>query len=118
MQASEGPDAKNLVLVDFGLAKKFQNSKGEHIKFKDGKPLTGTARYASCNVHRGYEQSRRDDMEALAYLFIYFLKGTLPWMNLKAANLVEKYDSIRIKKLELSADEVCQGFPVQFERYL
>jgi serine/threonine protein kinase len=78
MQAHSGRSSKNLVLVDFGLAKKFRDSKGIHIPFKEGKLLTGTARYASCNVHRGYEQSRRDDLEALAYIFVYFLKGILP----------------------------------------
>jgi serine/threonine protein kinase len=118
MQALKGPKAKNLVLVDLGLAKKFRNSKGEHIKFKEGKLLTGTARYASCNVHRGYEQSRRDDLEALAYLFMYFLRGSLPWMNLKASNLAQKYEKIREKKLEVTPEEVCHGFPNQFEDYL
>jgi len=78
MHAHSGRSSKNLVLIDFGLAKKFRDSKGIHIPFKQGKLLTGTARFASCNVHRGYEQSRRDDLEALAYIFVYFLKGILP----------------------------------------
>ena len=86
--------------IDFGLAKKFRDSKsGMHIPYKDGKNLTGTARYASVNTHLGIEQSRRDDIEALAYIFIYFMKGNLPWQGLKAKNMKEKYEKIKEKKI-------------------
>ena len=60
-----------------------------HIPYKDGKNLTGTARYTSVNTHLGIEQSRRDDIEVLTYIFI-FMKGNLPWQGLKAKNMKEK----------------------------
>ena len=65
-------------------------SDGSHIKYREGKSLTGTARYTSINTHKGIEQSRRDDLEAIAYVFIYMVKGVLPWMNLKSKNIKEK----------------------------
>jgi serine/threonine protein kinase len=69
-----------IYVIDFGLAKRFKDPKsGLHIKGKEHKSLTGTARYASSNAHKGMEQSRRDDLEAIGICVVYFMKGKLPW---------------------------------------
>jgi casein kinase 1 len=86
-----GPKAHKLYLIDFGLAKKYIQKDGTHIPYRDNKNLTGTARYASLNTHLGIEQGRRDDLEGIANVLIYFAKGYLPWQYLKAANKKEKY---------------------------
>ncbi|XP_021703386.1 casein kinase I [Aedes aegypti] len=110
----------NLVyIIDFGLAKKYKESKTlAHIPYRENKNLTGTARYASINTHLGIEQSRRDDMESLGYVLMYFNLGTLPWQGLKAANKRQKYERISEKKLSTPIEDLCKGFPVEFTSYL
>ena len=98
-------NAHRIYVLDFGLAKKFMSSTGEHIKYREGKSLTGTARYASISTHLGIEQARRDDLEGVGYVFIYFLKGSLPWMNLRAKNIKEKYEKIKEKKIMTKLEE-------------
>lgn len=110
----------NLVyIIDFGLAKKFRDARtNRHIPYRENKNLTGTARYASINTHLGIEQSRRDDLESLGYVLMYFNLGTLPWQGLKAANKRQKYERISEKKLSTPIEELCRGFPSEFATYL
>ena len=80
--------------------------------------MTGTARYASVNTHLGIEQSRRDDLEAIAYVLIYFAKGSLPWQGLKADDKKKKYELISSKKMDTPVEALCEGLPVEFSRFL
>jgi len=108
----------NVYIIDFGLAKCYKNSDGEHIPFREGKNLTGTARYASINTHIGYEQSRRDDLETIGHVLLYFLRGSLPWQGLPGRSQNEKYNNIKKKKLEVTVDELCKGHPEEFREFM
>lgn len=114
-----GKDCNRVFVVDFGLAKKYRDTRTKaHIPYREDKNLTGTARYASVNAHLGIEQSRRDDMESLGYVFMYLLKGSLPWQGLKAATKKQKYDKISEKKMSTSVECLCKGYHVEFVQYL
>ncbi|XP_024023855.1 casein kinase 1-like protein 3 [Morus notabilis] len=113
-----GRKANQVYIIDFGLAKRFRDSTtNRHIPYRENKNLTGTARYASCNTHLGIEQSRRDDLESLGYVLLYFLKGSLPWQGLKAATKKQKYDKIREKKIATPIEVLCKSQPVEFASY-
>jgi len=113
-----GKTQHQVYVIDFGLAKRYVGRDGKHIPYREGKSLTGTARYASVNTHLGLEQARRDDLESLGYVMIYFLRGSLPWQNMKANNKKEKYEKIMEKKMGTPLDVLCKGFPLEFELFL
>ncbi|EOA19727.1 hypothetical protein CARUB_v10003777mg, partial [Capsella rubella] len=111
--------ATQVYIIDFGLAKKYRDSSSyRHVPYRENKSLVGTPSFASLNTHRGIEQSRRDDLESLGYILMYFLKGSLPWQGLKAANKKQKSDMITEKKALTSIETLCNGHPTEFASYL
>ena len=115
----KGNNAHILYILDFGLSKKYWSSTVKcHIPFMKGKKLTGTPRYASINAMSGYEQSRRDDLESIGYIIMYFLRGRLPWQGLKANILENKIEKILNKKKEISTTFLCKDFPEEFELFI
>jgi serine/threonine protein kinase len=112
-----GPERSQIYLIDLGLAKRYK-LKHVHIKEADDKKLTGTARYTSINSHQKMEQSRRDDLESLGYLMIYFLKGKLPWQGIIAANKDEKYEKIGHMKAAYELNILCTGAPIEIYNFL
>ena len=114
-----GTQCYKIYIIDFGLAKKYRdNGTRQHIPYREDKYLAGTRRYASINAHLGIEQSRRDDMESLGYVLMYFNRGNLPWQGLNALTKKQKHERIAEKKMSTPVEVLCKGFPEEFAMYL
>jgi casein kinase 1 len=116
-------------IADFGMARHYRDSMKRHTPYSEDCMPIGTARYMSINTHLGVgatigpferysttlipftEQSRRDDLESLGHIFMYFLRGSLPWQGLKAATIRQKYVKIVEKKQTTHIMELCEGYP-------
>ncbi|XP_067130827.1 uncharacterized protein, partial [Centruroides vittatus] len=110
---------KTVYMIDFGLAKKYIDPHTKrHILCEDTEGLTGTAKYASINTHEGIEQSRRDDLESLGYVIIYFLTGSLPWERVKKPTKQQKYEEMAHLKKVCSIEELCKNHPKQIATFI
>lgn len=116
--------ARTIHLVDFGMAKEYIDRVTQrHIQLRSNRPMLGTARFMSCNAHFNYELSRRDDLEALAYMFLYFLKGSVPWSGLLQSSLSESTPMMQLKKIgsmkqALTPEDIFEDCPEEFAKYL
>jgi serine/threonine protein kinase len=109
----------SIFTIDFGLSKFYRDSKSlQHCRFQQNRFMTGTARYSSINAILGYEQSRRDDLESIFYIIIYFIQGSLPWQSIVLDDIKERLSKISELKLMISSDELCKGMPIEFKKCL
>ena len=120
---SNNETKSTIYIVDFGLSKKYIDlSNYEFNPFKNTRTFTGTYRFCSLRSHKRLEQSRRDDLESLGYMLIYFFKKELPWQGIKDDPKKKENRSNLIFKVKrnLSIDELCNGCPdfmVEYIRY-
>ena len=117
---SDKLDIKTIYLIDFGLSCTYwDNCKSQkHYKMAKGLNFVGTLRYASLNSHNGIRQSRRDDLESMIYILIYFLKGRLPWQDVKAKTKEERYKLIHEIKSKSTIESLCKDIPNEFTELL
>lgn len=114
-----GNNADVVHIIDFGLAKRYVDpNTRQHMPYRDDKRLIGTARYCSVNCHLGAETSRRDDIESVMYMLIYFLKGRLPWQGKVADTKQQRYDLIAEDKCAIPVHELCKDLPPAFANVL
>ncbi|XP_050430602.1 casein kinase I-like [Adelges cooleyi] len=105
-----------IYIIDFGLANTYINPETKtHIPFSEQIGLIGTPRYMSANAHKQRQQSRRDDLESIGYMLLYFVKGELPWSELETTK--EDIDAIGKIKTKISAEKLCKDLPEEFADY-
>jgi serine/threonine protein kinase len=105
-------------LIDYGLAKKYiSSSTGTHIEYKETKEFVGAARYASLNAHLRKEEGRRDDLEAIGFILLYLLRGTLPWQGVCPGKGETLEKAICTKKELIPIAELCKEFPGKLINY-
>ena len=109
----------HLYIIDFGLSKKYRSSETllQYPLIKR-KKLVGTARYASIHALEEFEQSRRDDLESVGYVLLYFLRVSLPWQGLKVKAKEERYKKILQKKKKLLLKNYAEDFLLFFKNLL
>jgi serine/threonine protein kinase len=112
-------DPNVIYIIDFGLSKKYRSSAtNKHIRFGFTGKLTGTVRFASANALRGGEQSRRDDIESIGYMLVYFMKKRLPWQGVTGTRKMERYLKIYKMKKNTTPEELCSGLPPEMTEYI
>lgn len=117
MGLPDSEDANRVFMIDLGLAKRIKTEKMVHIKMTTGRSLIGTARYASISSHIGEELSRKDDLESLFYMFIYFVKGVLPWQGITTTVKEDKYRLIGKMKREIKVEELTKDLPQELNQF-
>lgn len=110
-----GKGASVVHIIDFGFAKKYREKDMSHICYREGKGMLGTSRYASLKTHQGIEQSRRDDLESLGYILLYFLQGNLPWQRFAPDGC--DWEQIAESKLSTPIETLCATVPTEFVTY-
>jgi len=115
-------DPNIIYLIDFGFSKKYRSSRtGKHLKFSYINTLIGSVFFSSRYAIRGYELSRRDDLESFGYMILYLAKGgNLPWLKYynKNINKFDKIDDIAKQKMEITDEKLCTGLPVEFVNFM
>jgi len=103
-------------LIDFGLARLFRNpATCLHIPYSTDQSVVGTLPFTSVNGQQGHTQSRRDDLESLAYTIICSARSDLPWTTTSAYS---SQKAVLQKKKSVTAEELCEGLPTPFHKFV
>jgi len=117
----QGYNCNKIYILDFGMAKTYPNGYFNRPNVKcqlKYRYMIGTELFCGINTHKGLEQSMRDDMESLGYLFAFLKRGTLPWAGLTAASENELEEKIKRCKISTPLSKICMGCPNEFLEYV
>lgn len=116
VRAGDDNAAPAIFLINLGLVRQFRNPATYiHIQYTSKHPIVGTLEFMSVNGQQGHTQSRRDDLESLAYTIIFAARGHLPWI---AASIRKDHKAVLQKKMSITAEELCEGLPTLFSEFI
>lgn len=107
-----------IYIVDFGLANRFCDKHGGHIPMKTRNAMIGTECFTTVNLHQFLDPSRRDDLGSIGYVLLYFLRGKLPWQGINHCDKKKRKHDIGDSKMTTAHEQLCEGFPLEFVKYL
>lgn len=114
-----GKKSHKIFTIDFALSRVFRDPKNlEHLPYTENKKLIGSSRFASVTAHKGIDQTRRDDLESIGYLLLYFLKGNLPWQQIDEESFQNQLNEIKERKMSIDLEMLCSDLPQEFGIYL
>ena len=108
-------DPNVIYLQNFYLCEKYKSdTTNKHAKLTLSNKIVGTQRYGSIDALKGLRQGRKDDLESLCYMLIYFFLGKLPWQDIKAETEAEKYKKLLNEKKKFNIDNYDYILPKDF----
>ncbi|CAD8084168.1 unnamed protein product [Paramecium sonneborni] len=110
-----GKENNKIYIIDFGISKVYKDANNHHMPFRQNRSFLGTTRYASIAAHLGQELSRKDDLESMMYILLYFIRGQLPWQNIQNITDVERTKRVGEMKI-LMQSEMFIDQPKEFQK--
>ncbi|CAJ0946201.1 unnamed protein product, partial [Mesorhabditis belari] len=102
---------KRVYIIDFGMAQRLP------VRYAMDQSMVGTANFISVNAHLGLQQTRRDDLESLAFVLVYFLKGSLPWSDVKVTKPALQFQRVSVIKRNTPFERLCGDLPEEFRLF-
>ncbi|KAL9617720.1 MAG: hypothetical protein Q9160_007494 [Pyrenula sp. 1 TL-2023] len=116
-----GHEGNTVYMTDLGLASPYLSqpaSQTASLNPDRQHRLVGTCHYASIKAHMDAAPSRRDDLESLGYMVVYFLKGSLPWEHVEESRRENRYEAVLRMKESITAEDLCANLPAAFTEYM
>src|SRR5258708_14768772 len=111
--------SSRVFLIDFRLTRLFHNpATHEHIMQAKGLNITGTIHYSLINSHLAVTQLQRNDLQPLAYVIVYLVKGWLPWQGIAVHPDQVHHDEVLRLKQVTTAKTLCKGLPQPFIKFI
>ena len=111
------PADPTVYLIDFGLSCRYQRG-GSHVMYTEEHKFEGTPYFASFNSIRGIRPSRRDDLESLGYVMLFFLQGSLPWFSIQSSKPAEVLSLVQKCREKHPLPVLCQDCDWELRDYL